>query len=390
MYDSIFKEDSKAFVDYYYQHVVPGNRILAADSQEQDSRKIQCMIHFNPHMLNICGNAREAYYLVAVATRPECRKQGIMGRLMEHALKEIAKNHMPFTFLMPANPAYYYGQGFSFFPNQPLEKTQAGDGFRQPEEKIQEGSSFRKPEEELQVENSFDQLKGEVQEESSFRKPQEELQDKSSFGRLKRESPVFQWRRARVEDTGEIALFANRILERQSQIFVQRSKPYYEQLMAETTAEDGAILLLEISGVLQGILAYGTEQNGSRQFVAEIQELLLGDRAKALFASMSKAAICQTALPGYGVHFPAFPMMARITDLFSLVPLLKSQSPKLYTVDLTDRALPAHNGCFQISLDASGGTITRVPKTGAEQKLDISQLFQLLLSGVPVQLTEWV
>ena len=351
MYDSIFKEDSKAFVDYYYQHVVPGNRILAADSQEQDSRKIQCMIHFNPHMLNICGNAREAYYLVAVATRPECRKQGIMGRLMEHALKEIAKNHMPFTFLMPANPAYYYGQGFSFFPNQPLEKTQAGDGFGQPEEKIQKGSSF---------------------------------------GRLKRESPVFQWRRARVEDTGEIALFANRILERKSQIFVQRSKAYYEQLMAETTAEDGAILLLEISGVLQGVLAYGTEQNGSGQFVAEIQELLLGDRAKALFASMSKAAICQTALPGYGVHFPAFPMMARITDLFSLVPLLKSQSPKLYTVDLTDRALPAHNGCFQISLDASGGTITRVPKTGAEQKLDISQLFQLLLSDVAVHLTEWV
>ncbi len=118
-YESAFPEDSKEFVDFYYQWVVGQNDIFVADRIQGDRYWNQAMVHINRHMLSVNGSRMAAPYLVAVATRPECRRQGIMHGMLERALQDMYRRQYAFAFLMPANPAYYTGLGFRYFPNQP-------------------------------------------------------------------------------------------------------------------------------------------------------------------------------------------------------------------------------------------------------------------------------
>ena len=75
-YESAFPEDSKEVVDFYYQWVVGQNDIFVADRIQGDRYWNQAMVHINQHMLSVNGSRMAAPYLVAVATRPECRRQG--------------------------------------------------------------------------------------------------------------------------------------------------------------------------------------------------------------------------------------------------------------------------------------------------------------------------
>ena len=103
LYRAAFPEDKDAFVDYYYSYVTKNNRILVLEQAEE----IVSMLHLNPYRLSVNGTAVDAYYYVAVATKAECRHQGMMRKLLVKSLRDIYEEGHPFTYLMPANRAIY-------------------------------------------------------------------------------------------------------------------------------------------------------------------------------------------------------------------------------------------------------------------------------------------
>ena len=103
LYREAFPEDKDAFVNYYYSYAVKDNKILVLEQEEE----ICSMLHLNPYTLSVNGTKVEAYYYVAVATKADCRHQGMMRKLLHRSLKDIRKEGHPFTYLMPANRAIY-------------------------------------------------------------------------------------------------------------------------------------------------------------------------------------------------------------------------------------------------------------------------------------------
>ena len=124
MYESVFPEDSQKFVDYYYNWKTRDNEIIVMEETEDfENNFFQVMLHLNPYTLWINGKCLNISYIVAVATDPKVRRHGKMYQVMEFALQDMGSRRVPFTFLLPADPAYYRGQGFVFFPCQGLDIT---------------------------------------------------------------------------------------------------------------------------------------------------------------------------------------------------------------------------------------------------------------------------
>lgn len=214
LYESVFSEDSAEFVNYYYSRKVQDNEIIVME----DEKGYEVMMHLNPYQLKINGRSAKVPYIVAVATRPDCRRKGKMYRVMKHALQDIGKAHCPFTFLLPANPQYYYGQDFVF----------AAENKRKP-------------------------LKEQGKTASWYSIP------------LKGASP---------EKMQQAADTVNRILKEQYDVYVYRDIAYYERLLEEVKSEKGEVLQIEAAGECIGILAYGGEKQ------AEIKEFLLFQQYK--------------------------------------------------------------------------------------------------------------
>lgn len=103
LYEAIFTEDSKKFVDYYYQYKTRDNKILVLEKEQQ----LVSMLHLNPYQMIVNGYELKSNYVVAVATHKDYRHRGYMRLLLEKALRDMAAQRMPFTFLMPASEGIY-------------------------------------------------------------------------------------------------------------------------------------------------------------------------------------------------------------------------------------------------------------------------------------------
>ena len=99
LYENVFPEDSRRFVDFYYEYKTRDNEILAL---EEDGQMVS-MLHLNPYTMILNGYEVKSNYIVAVATRKEYRHRGFMRLLLEKALRDMAALGIPFVFLMPAS-----------------------------------------------------------------------------------------------------------------------------------------------------------------------------------------------------------------------------------------------------------------------------------------------
>ena len=108
LYREVFSTDSDGFVDYYYTEKVKDNQMYVME----DADEIVGMLHLNPYMLKVNGLDKAANYIVAVATKEEYRKQGIMRKLLTKALNDMYEEHQTFTFLMPAAESIYFPYDF--------------------------------------------------------------------------------------------------------------------------------------------------------------------------------------------------------------------------------------------------------------------------------------
>ena len=107
LYEQAF-EDPEAFVDYYYREKCKDNKMVVL---EEDGN-ILSMVHLNPYTVSVCGTKAPSYYLVAVATDKNHRRQGYMARVLEAAFSEMEREGIPFCFLLPVDEAIYRPFGF--------------------------------------------------------------------------------------------------------------------------------------------------------------------------------------------------------------------------------------------------------------------------------------
>ena len=128
LYQTVFSEDSQKFVDFYYEYKIRDNQIYAL---WEDNQYVS-MVHLNPYTMIVNGYEVPSNYIVAVATLKDYRNRGYMRLLLETALRQMAADKMPFTFLMPASESIYTPFDFvwiSPFTELPVRVTHLnGDG----------------------------------------------------------------------------------------------------------------------------------------------------------------------------------------------------------------------------------------------------------------------
>ena len=75
LWEEVFQEDTKAFLDYYYYIKTRDNQIFVI---EEDGA-IRSMIHLNPYQVKVENRYFPSAYIIAVATEKPYRSRGYMG-----------------------------------------------------------------------------------------------------------------------------------------------------------------------------------------------------------------------------------------------------------------------------------------------------------------------
>lgn len=96
--------DPKHYEDFYFDKVYAKNRVYAMSDKG--------MVHLNFYRCKVMGKELELPYIVGVSTDERYRRQGVMRSLLKKAMNDMYEEGIPFTYLMPANVAYYEPFGF--------------------------------------------------------------------------------------------------------------------------------------------------------------------------------------------------------------------------------------------------------------------------------------
>lgn len=134
LYEDAFPEDRGAYAAYYYKWKCRDNEIFALIDSSRES--ICAMLHLNPYRIWISTDSMILHYIVAVATALPYRRKGCMRRLMLEAFFWLYSRGEPFTYLMPADTAYYEPFGFRVIYDQkpvsfPTDPERANDWARE-------------------------------------------------------------------------------------------------------------------------------------------------------------------------------------------------------------------------------------------------------------------
>lgn len=221
LYEEVFPEDDKAFVDYYYKWKTKDNTIYVAE----DVDGIHAMVHLNPFRVSVLGKVQKMHYIVAVATQKEYRHQGLMRRLLAMAEQDMRTAGEGFTFLMPASEQIYLPFGYRFFCNQKRgilegeeEKGQSSSVSSVAEESLQKGAVLEKEGKTLKLWAA--DLSQEPEKRRVYCRP------------------------ATPSEYDKLAQFVNETLNAAYDVFVFRDETYYERLQAEQSCQDGEIIVI--------------------------------------------------------------------------------------------------------------------------------------------------
>ena len=118
LWEKVFQEDSKAFLDYYYFFKTRENSVYVVEEDEE----IRSMLHLNPFLIQVGEGQFDGRYIIAVATEESYRKRGYMGMLLRKAMQAMYQEKQPFTFLMPAAEVIYTPYDFRFVYDQNVWK----------------------------------------------------------------------------------------------------------------------------------------------------------------------------------------------------------------------------------------------------------------------------
>lgn len=353
LYEEIFDEDSPAFVDYYFRVKAAENEIFVVENEKQE---ILATLHLNPYEMMFCGEKAKTNYIVAVATRADCRHQGMMRSLLQASLQEMYRREETFTWLMPAAEAIYRPFGFRFIYEK-NKMTVTADVLRRAE-----------TDEKWQI-HSDQEVSGDIFCEE-----------------------------AKKEDLAELACFAEKQLSKLAEVYTVHDIAYFEQRMQEVECEGGSLILIRKEKEICGYFLALKKDREAWEIVVEDAVQKKAFPAVLHWFGESKEKCTFTAFPqiweqyAQSENVPA--IMGRIVHLERFVCCLKIKKEQEWKIRLTDSLIPENNGYFIIKTGIEGGSLIRVENLSEKEKkmfcsMDIGQLTEELFR-LPVFLNEVV
>ena len=353
LYEEIFDEDSPAFVDYYFRVKAAENEIFVVENEKQE---ILATLHLNPYEMMFCGERVKTNYIVAVATRADCRHQGMMRSLLQASLQEMYRREETFTWLMPAAEAIYRPFGFRF---------------------IYEKNKMTVTADVLQ--------RAETDENWQIHSDQEVSRD------------IF-CEEAKKEDLAELACFAEKQLSKLAEVYTVHDIAYFEQRMQEVGCEGGSLILIRKEKEICGYFLALKKDREAWEIVVEDAVQKKAFPAVFHWFGASEEKCTFTAFPqiweqyAQSENVPA--IMGRIVHLERFVCYLKIKKEQEWKIRLTDSLIPENNGYFIIKTGIEGGSLIRVENLSEKEKkmfcsMDIGQLTEELFR-LPVFLNEVV
>lgn len=353
LYEEIFDEDSPAFVDYYFRVKAAENEIFVVENEKQE---ILATLHLNPYEMMFCGERVKTNYIVAVATRADCRHQGMMRSLLQASLQEMYRREETFTWLMPAAEAIYRPFGFRFIYEK-NKMTVTADVLRRAE-----------TDEKWQI-HSDQEVSGDIFCEE-----------------------------AKKEDLAELACFAEKQLSKLAEVYTVHDIAYFEQRMQEVECEGGSLILIRKEKEICGYFLALKKDREAWEIVVEDAVQKKAFPAVLHWFGASEEKCTFTAFPqiweqyAQSENVPA--IMGRIVHLERFVCCLKIKKEQEWKIRLTDSLIPENNGYFIIKTGIEGGSLIRVENLSEKEKkmfcsMDIGQLTEELFR-LPVFLNEVV
>lgn len=353
LYEEIFDEDSPAFVDYYFRVKAAENEIFVVENEKQE---ILATLHLNPYEMMFCGEKVKTNYIVAVATRADCRHQGMMRSLLQASLQEMYRREETFTWLMPAAEAIYRPFGFRFIYEK-NKMTVTADVLRRAE-----------TDENWQI-HSDQEVSGDIFCEE-----------------------------AKKEDLAELACFAEKQLSKLAEVYTVHDIAYFEQRMQEVGCEGGRLVLIRNENRICGYFLALKKDREAWEIVVEDAVQKKAFPAVLHWFGASEEKCTFTAFPQIWEQYarsenvPA--IMGRLVHLERFVCCLKIKKEQEWKIRLTDSLIPENNGYFIIKTGIEGGSLIRVENLSEKEKkmfcsMDIGQLTEELFR-LPVFLNEVV
>lgn len=353
LYEEIFDEDSPAFVDYYFRVKAAENEIFVVENEKQE---ILATLHLNPYEMMFCGEKVKTNYIVAVATRADCRHQGMMRSLLQASLQEMYRREETFTWLMPAAEAIYRPFGFRFIYEK-NKMTVTADVLQRAE-----------TDKNWQI-HSDQEVSGDIFCEE-----------------------------AKKEDLAELACFAEKQLSKLAEVYTVHDIAYFEQRMQEVGCEGGSLILIRKEKEICGYFLALKKDREAWEIVVEDAVQKKAFPAVLHWFGASEEKCTFTAFPqiweqyAQSENVPA--IMGRIVHLERFVCCLKIKKEQEWKIRLTDSLIPENNGYFIIKTGIEGGSLIRVENLSEKEKkmfcsMDIGQLTEELFR-LPVFLNEVV
>lgn len=270
LWEEVFPEDTKEFLDYYYFVKTGINEIYVIEADGE----IRSMIQLNPYKIQIMDRECASHYIIAVSTQKEYRGRGFMRSLLIKSMEEMYGNKEPFTFLMPASEKIYTPYDFRYI---------------------------------------YQQHCGVIDEE--YKTDAEENGKETVCS----DAGVFE--------AGELAEYFHRHFSGIWNVYALRDETYYRTMILEQQSEHGGVRVLRCGGEIIGIFAYAREEE------LEIREpLILPGYEREFEKAVSELAASGEKVKVYGClerdgieNYSRRPIiMARILYLPALMESMKT------------------------------------------------------------------
>ncbi len=356
LWEQVFSEDSSDFLDAYYSGKGAANEISVI---RDDKGKICSMIHWNPMELMIGNQKRTVDFLVAVATREDMRRKGLMAILMKAGLEKRKAKGMPFVYLTPANEAYYEPFGF----------VTVGQSFQCQMKNVHgEGIVETKPND-----NADLQAAAVKEADKTMSKPDDKPEK------------FWEARMLKKEEYDQVAQWANGCLNEQYKLFAVRSEKYFTTLQRELASEGGDIIGFFCEDSLKGVVVYTMEEG------LEIREPICSEEdiprvygaIKNFFLEKSEEAVIIGCSKKLENTIMCSKTMIRILSLKQCISMITAKDELQQYIFVTDPLISENNGTFLLTLSSRGCSLVTVKVNEQECiSYSIEELTKLLFSGV--------
>lgn len=333
LYEEVFEEDSKSFVDFYFNNLMQNHQVLV----EEQADRIISMAQWINRKMQLQHNSLPIPYLFAVATKKEYRRQGRMGNLLNKLLFDLYQQKFPFAYLIPVAEGIYEPYGFrmgnirkkKMWHN--MEPHQEQTGAARPTLKVVK----------LQESNFGDYI-----------------------------TPLLE--------------YIQNYLEKNWDMYLNRDILYYQSLMRLLSCEGGSIFVLLEQEKIKG---YGyTEQRAN----TALRECIVNEAYEAFFLQ----AICEI-YNQESIEVRGNWLEVRIVDLMSMFKLLTAEKEFQLTIQITDSIISENQKTWKLIFRQWENEIkadVAATKEQWELQMDISELTEFLFGDyqIPVSIPEQV